>query len=131
MTIRLLVAALALLVTVGAAMPAYARLLGGPHAHVCSCEVRKSSHAHGGSSHADCACPICFPELNDVDTFGAPTLSGRCGTDDPGWRTLSAPAVPTTPFVLLAPPAHVALTLAAPVTPTQWITSPDLPPPRA
>jgi len=119
-----LIATLALLVTFGAAMPAYARLLGGPHAHACSCAVSRSGHA-------ECACPLCFPELNDVDTFGHPSMTGRCGTDDPGWRTLSAPAVPTSDFVLVAPAAHVELTIAPPITPTQWITPPDLPPPRA
>jgi hypothetical protein len=118
-----LVAGLALLVAVGAAMPAYARLLGGPHAHACSCEVRRG--------HAQCACPLCFPELADVDTFGAPSLTGRCGTDDPGWRTLSAPAVTAADFVLVAPLAHALLPMTPPISPTQWSERPELPPPRA
>lgn len=120
--IRLLVAGLSLLVAVGAAMPAYARLLGGPHAHACSCEVR------GG--HATCACPLCFPELDDVDTFGAPSMAGRCGTDDPGWRTLSAPAVATSGFVLVAPLESVVLPAPPLLTPSAWSERPELPPPR-
>jgi hypothetical protein len=126
---RLLVTALsalvALLVSVGASMPAYARLLGGPAAHVCHCEPS------AGSGHAACACPICFSELNDVDAFGAPTVAGRCGTDDAGWRTLSDPAVPSVGFVVLAPAARVAPTSAWPLEPPQWRERPELPPPRA
>jgi hypothetical protein len=124
--VRLLVAALAVLVAVGAAMPAYARLLGGPHAHSCSCEVRRGTT----SGHAHCACPVCFPELDDMDAFGAPTVAGRCGTDDPGWRTLSAPAVPTPDFVIVAPLARVELPLTPLIAPTQWSDAPELPPPR-
>lgn len=114
---------LTLLVSVGAAMPTYARLLGGPHAHACTCEVR------GG--HAHCACPLCFPELNEIDTHGAPSLTGRCGTDDPGWRTLASPAVPTSDFVLVAPILRIELPLSPPLSPTQWAERPELPPPRA
>lgn len=121
-------ALVAVLVSFGAALPAYARLAGlaGPQAHACDCD------AHGtGSGHARCACPLCFPELNDVDTFGAPSMSGRCGNDDPGWRTLSAPAVPTSDFVLVAPLARIEMPLSPPLSPTQWATRPELPPPRA
>jgi hypothetical protein len=122
------VALVAVLVSFGAAMPAYARLLGlaGPHVHACDCEARA-----GHSRHAQCACPLCFPELNDVDTYGAPSMTGRCGNDDPGWRTLSAPAVPTSDFVLVAPLARIELPLAPPISPSQWAERPELPPPRA
>lgn len=123
MLLTALVALVAVLVSFGAAMPAYARLLGGPNAHACTCEVRLG--------HAHCACPLCFPELNDVDTFGAPSLSGRCGTDDPGWRTLSSPAVPTSEFVLVALLAGVALPPPPSLSPEQWAERPELPPPRA
>lgn len=119
-------ALVAVLVSIGAAMPAYARLLGGPQAHACNCDV-----GGGHSGHVQCACPLCFPELNDVDTFGAPALTGRCGTDDPGWRTLSAPAVPTSDFALLSPLARIEPPLAPPLSPTQWAERPELPPPRA
>jgi hypothetical protein len=119
-------ALVAVLVSFGAAMPAYARLAGAPRAHACSCDV-----GHGDSRHAACACPICFPELNEVDTFGAPSLIGRCGADDPGWRTLSAPAVPTSDFTLVAPLARIELPLSPPISPTQWVERPELPPPRA
>jgi hypothetical protein len=119
-------ALVAVLVSFGAAMPAYARLVGAPHAHACHCEV-----GPGGSRHAACACPICFPELNDVDTFGAPTVIGRCGADDPGWRTLSAPAVPTSGSTVLAPLARIELPLPPPISPSQWAERPELPPPRA
>lgn len=114
-----------MLVAVGAAMPAYARLLGGPHAHACACEVR------GG--HATCACPLCFPELRDADALrdpSAPSISGRCGTDDPGWRTLSAPVVATSDFVLVAPLESVVLPVPLLLSPTAWSERPELPPPR-
>lgn len=119
---------MAVLVSIGAAMPAYARLLGiaRPQAHACNCDV-----GGGHSGHVQCACSLCFPELDDVDTFGAPSLTGRCGTDDPGWRTLSGPAVPTSDFALLAPLARIEVRLAPPLSPSQWAERPELPPPRA
>jgi hypothetical protein len=126
--IRCTVAALAVVVALGAAMPAWARLVAGPRAHACSCEIRG---AHAGHGQAACACPICFPELNDVDTFGAPSLTGRCGIDDPGWRTLASPAVPSSDFVLVSPLGRAALPTAPPLSPTQWAARPELPPPRS
>jgi hypothetical protein len=123
MALRALGLLLMVLVSVGGAMPAYARLVGGPHAHACNCEVV------GG--HAHCACPLCFPELNDVETFGGPAMTGRCGVDDPGWRTLSSPAVPTSPFVLVALLVGVEQPRSLPLAPTQWADRPELPPPRA
>lgn len=113
------------MVAVGAALPAWARTIAGPEAHVCHCETR------GG--HAHCACPVCFPELKDGndDLFaGVPSMSGRCGKDDPGWRTLACAGVPTSAFVVSPPLDHVTLSLAPPVFETQWVGPPDLRPPR-
>lgn len=113
------------MVAVGAAMPAWARTIAGPAAHVCHCETR------GG--HAHCACPVCFPELkdgNDDLVAGQPVLSGRCGKDDPGWRTLACAGVPTSGFVVAAPLAGIERVLSPPMSETQWVGPPDLPPPR-
>lgn len=113
------------MVAVGAALPAWARTIAGPEAHVCHCETS------GG--HAHCACPVCFPELKDANddlVFGQPMVSSRCGKDDPGWRTLACAGVPTSGFVVAAPLARVEQVIAPPMSETQWVGPPDLPPPR-
>gem|GEM_PF-5750874 len=120
---RVLVAALVVLVAVGAAMPTWARLVAGPAEHACNCEVR------GG--HAHCACPLCFPELNDdEDAHGAPSVTGRCGKDDAGWRTLACAGVPDSPFVVLAPLGVVDPPRTPPLERTQWGPRPEPRPPR-
>ncbi len=125
---RALVLALVLMVAIGAALPAWARTIAGPEAHVCHCETG-SAHAH---SH--CACPVCFPELrdgNDDLQAGIPAMSGRCGKDDPGWRTLACAAVPTSGFVVSAQLARVDARPPPLMSDTQWLGPPDVPPPRS
>ncbi|MBS2012919.1 MAG: hypothetical protein JST00_08535 [Deltaproteobacteria bacterium] len=123
---RALVVALVLMVAVGAALPAWARTIAGPEAHVCHCETR------GG--HAHCACPICFPELKDANddlVTGVPAMSSRCGKDDPGFRTFACAGVPTSSFVLTAPLVRIERPLLPPMADTQWIGIPESPPPRS
>lgn len=121
------VACLSLLVAVGAALPSYARLVGGPAEHVCHCEARG---AHAGGS-IDCACPICFPELRSFDDAFAPNLlKGSCGDDDPGWKTDAVRAVPPALLVILAaPPARVVPLLEA-LEPAHVRLTPEPRPPR-
>ena len=130
-----LVVALMVCVAVGAAMPTWARLVFGPEAHTCTCE------ATSGHGHAHCACPLCFPELRaEDDTTGdegtggvaadGPKVTGRCGKDDPGWRTLACAAVPPSSFVIAPAPENAAAELTVSTIVSQWSTLPDLPPPR-
>ncbi|MBX3192708.1 MAG: hypothetical protein KF819_37335 [Labilithrix sp.] len=120
---RLVAGVLVVLVALGAAMPAWARLVAGPAEHACHCETR------GG--HAHCACPLCFPELREVETFGAPSVSGKCGTDDPGWRAHANPAVIASDFVLAASLAHLTVPDAPILPPPLWSEPPEPPPPRS
>lgn len=124
--LKLAIAILATLVAVGAPLPTYARLVGGERDHACHCESR------GG--HAHCACPKCFPELAADDGLVAPdrdAVSGRCGDDDPGWRTLAIPAVPANEGFVVVPPLARARVARAPDTPPpQWSSAPDPRPPR-
>jgi hypothetical protein len=92
------VAALSILVALGATLPVYARFFAGPKAHACHCEI--------GAGHAHCACPICFPELEPDLLSMTESVKGRCGDDDRGWRTLSEPAVLVAPVITLAPHAR-------------------------
>lgn len=125
---RALVLALVLMVAVGAALPAWARTIAGPQAHVCHCE-KVSAHTH---SH--CACPICFPELRDAnDDFqaGLPTISSRCGNDDPGWQTLACAGAPIRGFVVSPPLARLDPPPLVLMSNTQWLVPPNVPPPRS
>jgi len=118
------VSLLALGVALGGAMPAWARLAFGPAAHACKCEVS------GG--HAHCACPLCFPELRDDDlvTASVEKVTGRCGTDDPGWRTLAFAAVPGSAFVVSPPLARIDLPAPFVFAPSRGAGPPEPPPPR-
>lgn len=120
---RLLVTALVVMVAVGAAMPAWARLAGGPPEHACKCEVR------GG--HAHCACPLCFPELGDDDLVtGLASAKGKCGDDDPGWRTLACAGVPVSSFVVAPPLGRIEPEAAPPDALSHAVAPPEPPPPR-
>lgn len=121
--VRALVALLAALVAAGAALPVLARLHAGEHAHVCHCDTR------GG--HAACACPVCFPELQDDDALGHASVSGKCGDDDAGWRTLATPGVLAAAYVV-APAAGRVAGLAEPDLVTgEGRAPPEVPPPEA
>ena len=75
------------------AMPALARVVAGPPPHVCHCDVR-----HG---HASCACPKCFPDLEEPG-FGEDVLRGQCGDVEAAARDTVAldVGVPTPAFVM-------------------------------
>ena len=125
--LKLAIAILATLVAVGAPLPTYARLAAGERDHTCHCETR------GG--HAHCACPKCFPELASGDdklaAHDRDAVSGRCGDDDPGWRTLAVPAVPANDgFVIVPPLVRVIVPRAPEPPPPQWSSAPDPRPPR-
>lgn len=110
------------MVALGRTLPAFARMAGGPKAHVCHCET--------GGAHAHCACPVCFPDLDTLDLRIA-SISGKCGDDDTGWRALSEPGVLPASLVTVAPFVHV-------ITPevrmrelaSRWSEPPEPPPPR-
>jgi hypothetical protein len=108
---------------VGAGLPTYVRLTIGGADHACHCEAR------GG--HAACACPICFPDLDEDGVRHDVSVKGRCGDDDPGWRTLAQPSVPTTGFVVAPAPEGVVVRVSMRQLSTQWSHAPDPRPPRA
>jgi hypothetical protein len=121
--LRLLVSVLSMLVALGASMPSYARLLGGPPAHACHCETR------GG--HAHCACPICFPELRSPDDGFESVLKGVCGDDDlASISTAADPATVESHVIVLDPPAAIVLPRVPERAPPRWRAVPEPRPPR-
>lgn len=121
--LRLAFALLSLLVALGGTLPAFARMAAGPQAHVCHCET--------GGAHVHCACPICFPELDDSIEARIASISGKCGEDDNGWRTLSEPAVLPAVFVAFIPVVDaVAPAMNRHDLATRRLDPPDPPPPR-
>ena len=115
---------LSLLVAVGPAAPSYAHLVAGPAVHNCHCEAR------GG--HAECACPICFPELRSPDDAFAPNLlKSSCGDDEPGWRSDAPRAVPSSTLVVVAAPLPERVAPPLPMmAPPRLALTPDPRPPR-
>jgi hypothetical protein len=69
--LRLLVFALVLPLACSGALPVFARVVNGPAAHVCRCDVH----------HSTCDCPICHPERRGHD-FGVDSIRGTCGDQD-------------------------------------------------
>ena len=55
-------------------LPAFARAIGGPAAHVCHC----AASLHG---EVTCACPLCNPDRDDLATSDE-AIRGQCGDDD-------------------------------------------------
>jgi hypothetical protein len=96
------------------AMPALARVVAGPPPHVCHCDVR-----HG---HASCACPKCFPDLEEPG-FAEDVLRGQCGDVEAAARDAVAldVGVPTPTFV-------VAPAFVSPALRTHAVPTPDGPP---
>lgn len=118
-TVLTLVLALATLF--GPAMPWYARLVAGPATHVCHCD------AH----HDDCACPICFPDREDLKKNEL-AVRGPCGEKDVVYGAASVPAVlPPAVAVLHASPVTLVLPQAISVVPSHGPSPPEPPPPRA
>jgi hypothetical protein len=73
--LRALVMLLVLPIALSWSLPALARVVAGPPAHVCHCDMR-----HG---HATCACPKCFPDRERDDlAFSEESLRGQCGDDN-------------------------------------------------
>lgn len=93
--LQLALAVLSLIVALGGTLPAYARMAAGAKAHVCHCDT--------AGPHAHCECPICFPDLDTSLEARILSISGKCGDDDQGWRTLSEPGVMPAPVITLAP----------------------------
>jgi len=121
--LRLAFALLSLIVALGGALPAYARMASGPQAHVCHCET--------GGEHAHCACPICFPELDTSLEARIAAITGKCGDDDKGWRTLAEPGVLPAPFVAFVPFTEMPTPVVrVPELSSRRIEPPDPPPPR-
>jgi hypothetical protein len=105
-----LVLALLLPLALSSGLPTLARLVGGPAAHVCHCELR------GG--HSTCACPICNPDRDDLRLSEA-SIRGKCGDDDEAFGASLGPAV--------APPAGV--TILSPDLTAEAVPSVPLPHP--
>jgi hypothetical protein len=119
---RIAVALFTLTIVFGTALPAFARVVSGPKAHVCHCET--------GKGHAHCDCPICFPD-REVDLLRvAPTLGGRCGDDETGWRTWSDLAVPPLAIGIVVACETELPALPAPRLRLRPFEPPDPRPPR-
>ena len=97
--LQLAFAVLSLIVALGGTLPAYARMAAGPKAHVCHCDT--------AGAHAHCECPICFPDLDTSLEARILSISGKCGDDDTGWKTLSEPGVMPSPVITLVPAVRI------------------------
>jgi len=113
----------ALVVAAGATLPVYARAVAGEKAHVC--------HCHAAGPHANCDCPVCFPD-REVDLVSLEQmLKGRCGDDDLGWQTISHPAVLSAIGVMIKAPVSTATPTLIPVLEIRSGDPPDPRPPRS
>jgi hypothetical protein len=119
--VRLLALGLVLPVLLGAHLPWLARVIAGPAAHVCRCD------AH----HTDCACPICFPDREDLKKNEL-AVRAPCGDADEAFGTVAFPAVLAAPVVVV-PRAPVAFAVPVFAVPSiaHGPSPPDPPPPRA
>lgn len=76
--LRVLVMVLVVPLALSWSLPALARVVAGPPAHVCHCATSATDHRH-----ATCACPKCFPELAREDlAFSEESVRGQCGDDE-------------------------------------------------
>ena len=122
--LELALAVLSLIVALGGTLPAFARMAAGSKAHVCHCDT--------AGPHAHCECPICFPDLDTSLETRILSISGKCGDDDTGWKTLSEPGVMPAPVITLVPavrivdPAFRVVDLAS-----RRAEPPEPPPPRS
>jgi hypothetical protein len=120
---HLFVLALVLPLALSSALPTFARVLGGPTAHVCRCEIR------GG--HSTCACPICNPDRDDLRLNEA-SLRGKCGDDDLAFGAVLGSAIAPPPGVTIIPPDLAGETPPV-VSPRLALVflKPPTPPPRS
>lgn len=122
--LQLAFAVLSVIVALGGTLPAFARMAAGPKAHVCHCDT--------GGSHAHCACPICFPDLDTSLEVRILTISGKCGDDDSAWKTLSQPGVMPVPMITLVPAVWIAEpSFCVQLLASRGLPPPDPPPPRS
>ena len=121
--VRLVVMVALVPVALSFAMPALARAVTGPPAHICHCDVR-----HG---HASCSCPKCFPDLEEPG-FGEDVLRGQCGDVEAAARDTVAldVGVPTPAFVLARAFVGPACRSLADVLPEGPPSAPPRRPPR-
>jgi len=114
---------LVLPLALSSALPMFARVLGGPTAHVCQCAVR------GG--HSTCGCPICNPDRDDLQ-LNEVSLRGKCGEDDAVFGASLGPALVPAPGVTIVPPDLTGET-PPPVSPRLALVflTPPTPPPRS
>ncbi len=119
--VRALVLVLALPVLLGPALPFFARLAAGPRAHVCHCDAR----------HTDCACPICFPDRDDLQKSEL-AVSAPCGDEDPVFSCATAPVIFAAPSAaVFAAPVSLVSPIAPSTLESRGPSPPDPPPPRA
>ena len=122
--LQLALAVLSLMVALGSTLPAYARMVAGPKAHVCHCDT--------AGPHAHCECPICFPDLDSSLEARILSISGKCGDDDTGWKTLSEPGLMPSPVITLVPAVRIVpLTSEPPNLSSRRLDPPEPPPPRS
>ena len=117
---NILALVLALPVLLGPSLPFFARMVAGPRAHVCHCDAK----------HTSCACPICFPDREDLKKNEL-AVSGPCGDEDPVFTTTALPAVMSPPVVVVAKATiEVAAERAIPPFVARGPSPPEPPPPR-
>lgn len=117
----LFIIVLALPILFGPSLPFFARLAAGPRAHVCHCDA----------AHTECACPICFPDREDLKKNEL-AVSGPCGDDDPVFTTVALPAVLAPSVVVVARAERTLAMLPVPQRlSSHGLAPPEPPPPRA
>jgi len=119
---HLFVLALVLPLALSSALPTFARVLGGPTAHVCQCAIR------GG--HSTCGCPICNPDRDDLRLSEA-SIRGKCGDDDLAFGAALGSAVTPPPgFIVLPPDVTRAARPTTSLRLERVFLTPPTPPPR-
>lgn len=118
--LRLVAFVLLLPVAFGGTLPAFARIVSGPEAHLCHCDAL----------HTDCVCPICNPDREDLGKNEL-AITGTCGDEPRLFGAAAHVAVLAAPTVVLPAMARATFdATGAADTPRTSRNAPDPRPPR-